>query len=109
MPVRIGGVAPGVEFDRVRMARIIGDYNATADTPIPRAHGGVLSRLPISGDLWWMTVDLATDGLTGESLRDVEREARRQAWRNLSLLKQLRGFEQVYLAATGPQIGTEGG
>lgn len=105
MPVRIGGVAPGVEFDRVRMAKIIGDYNATADTPIPRADGGVLSRLPISGDVWWMTVDLATDGLTGESLSDVEREARRQAWRNLSLLKQLPGFEQAYLAATGPQIG----
>lgn len=105
MPVRIGGVAPNVEFDRVQMAKIINAYNVTADTPIPRADGGVLSRLPISGDVWWMAIDLETDGLTGESLSTVEREARRQAWRNLGLLKQLPGFEHAYLAASGPQIG----
>lgn len=105
MPVRIGGVAPGVEFNRSRMAEIINVYNATADDPIPRADGGVLSRLPISGDVWWMAIDLETDGLTGESLSTVEREARRQAWRNLELLRQMPGFENAYLTATGPQIG----
>ncbi|MFN7102615.1 MAG: FAD-dependent oxidoreductase [Pseudorhizobium sp.] len=105
MPVRIGGVARDVEFDRDRMAEIIKAYNVTADTPIARADGGVLSRLPISGDVWWMAIDLETDGLTGESLSTVEREARRQAWRNLELLKQLPGFEHACLAASGPQIG----
>ena len=105
MPVRIGGVMQGAESDRARLAGIISEYNATADTAIPRADGGVLSRLPISGDVWWMTIDLVTDGLTSVSLGAVEREARRQAWRNLSLLKQLPGFEHAYLVATGPQIG----
>ncbi|MCF6370845.1 FAD-dependent oxidoreductase [Rhizobium halophilum] len=105
MPVRIGGVAKGAEFDRARMAEIVNRYNVTADTPIPRADGGVLSRLPISEDVWWMTIDLETDGLSGESLTSVEREARRQAWRNLAMLKQMPGFEHAYLAQTGPQIG----
>lgn len=105
MPVRIGGVAPDVPFDRALLSGIIAHHNATSDAPIPRADGGVISRLPISGDVWWMTIDLALGGLSGEDLCVVEREARRQAWRNLTLIRRMPGFEQAYLVATGPQIG----
>ncbi|WP_040299710.1 FAD-dependent oxidoreductase [Agrobacterium albertimagni] len=106
MPVRIGGVAPDTPVDRTVLAGIIAQYNATSsDRPIPRADGGVISRLPISGDVWWMTIDLALGGLSGEDLWAVEREARRQAWRNLALIRQMPGFERAYLVATGPQIG----
>ncbi|SHL54444.1 FAD-dependent oxidoreductase [Roseibium suaedae] len=105
LPVRIGGVAPGAALDHKRMAEIIKVYNETAITPVSRPDGGVISRLPVSGDVWWMTVDLETGGLEGADLSRVEQEARRQAWRNLSLLKQLPGFEQAYLVSTGPQIG----
>lgn len=105
MPVRIGGVAPDAPFDRAVLSGIIAHHNATSDTPIPRADGGVMSRLPISGDVWWMTIDLPLGGVSGEDLCVVEREARRQAWRNLVLIKQMPGFERAYLVATGPQIG----
>ncbi len=105
MPVRIGGVAPDAQFDRAVMAEIIARYNATSATPIPRVDGGVMSRLPISGDVWWMTIDLALGGVGGEDLCVVEREARRQAWRNLGLIREMPGFERAYLVATGPQIG----
>lgn len=105
MPVRIGGVATDTPFDRTVMAGIIARYNATSEMPIPRADGGVMSRLPISGDLWWMTIDLPLGGLSGEDLCAVEREARRQAWRNLELIRHMPGFERAYLVATGPQIG----
>lgn len=105
MPVRIGGVRPGVEFDRARMAELVAAHNAGSDDPIPRDDGGVMFRLPISGDYWWMTIDLAADGLTGEGLGVAEMRARREAWRNLALLRQVPGFESAYIAATGPQIG----
>ncbi|MGK9054968.1 FAD-dependent oxidoreductase [Xaviernesmea oryzae] len=105
MPVRIGGVAPGIEFDRDRMADLIAAHNRTSETPIPRGDGGVMFRLPISADYWWMTIDLVTDGLTGADLGAAERQARREAWRNLGILRKLPGFEKAYIVATGPQIG----
>jgi len=105
MPVRIGGVAPDIEFDRDRMADLIAVHNLISDAPIHRGDGGVMFRLPISGDYWWMAIDLVTDGLTGADLGAAERQARQEAWRNLGLLRQLRGFEKAYIVATGPQIG----
>ena len=105
MPVRIGGVAPGVPFDRARIAELIAAHNKGSDNPILRPDGGVMFRLPLSGDYWWMTIDLATDGLTGADLGAAERQARREAWRNLGLLRQMPGFESAYIIATGPQIG----
>ena len=105
MPVRIGGVAPDLKFDRRRMADLIAAHNRSSEQQIPRADGGVMFRLPISGDYWWMTIDLVTDGLTGADLGAAERQARREAWRNLALLRELPGFEKAFIVATGPQIG----
>ncbi|KAA3515405.1 MULTISPECIES: FAD-dependent oxidoreductase [Agrobacterium] len=105
MPVRIGGVAADVPFDRARMAQLIAQHNASSDAPIHRLDGGVMLRLPTSNDYWWMTIDLETDGLSGASLGAAERQARLEAWRNLQLLRQMSGFESAFIAATGPQIG----
>lgn len=105
MPVRIGGIADGVKFDRALMAEFIKQHNASSDTPIHRADGGVMMRLPISNDYWWMTIDLETDGLSGASLGATERQARFEAWRNLKILQKMPGFEKAFIASTGPQIG----
>lgn len=105
LPIRIGGVASDAEFDRGLMTRLIAGHNAGSSEKIHRADGGVMMRLPASGDYWWMTIDLATDGLTGGSLGTTEQQARREAWRNLALLRQMPGFEKAYIAASGPQIG----
>lgn len=106
MPIRIGGVAPNAVFDRKLLTQLIAEHNAGAVDMIPRADGGIMMQLPASGDYWWMNIDLVTDGLTGASLTHVEQQARREAWRNLALLRKLPGFENAYIAATGPQIGT---
>lgn len=104
-PVRIGGVADGVEFDREIMAELIAQHNKTAEMPIPRADGGVVSRLPLTDQFWWMAIDLETDGITNRSLSAVETTARELAWRNLEVLRRHPGFERAYLVSTGPQIG----
>ena len=105
LPVRIGGVAADVSLDRRRLEDLIAAHNLNSDTPIHRADGGVMSRLPLSGDYWWMAIDLGTDGLSGASLTAAEQQARREAWRNLDLLRKLPGFEKAYIVSTGPQIG----
>lgn len=105
LPVRIGGVPADVVFDRALMAELIREYNKTTDTPILRDDGGVVSRVPLTNDIWWMAIDLETDGITGTSLTAVEFKARELAWRNLEVLRRHPGFERAYLVSTGPQIG----
>ncbi|MCJ0765908.1 FAD-dependent oxidoreductase [Variovorax terrae] len=105
MPVRIGGVPPGVQLDRPLMAELVKRYNETAEIRIPRDDGGVLMRLPLSQDIWWMTMDLDTDGVSGPDLTRAETRAREAAWRFVDVLRQHPGFENAYLLATGPQLG----
>jgi len=105
LPIRIGGVADDVRLDRAVLARLIAEHNAVSDKPILRPDGGVFVRLPLSNGFWWMAVDLDTDGITGESLTEAEMTAREQAWLNISVLRRHPGFENAYLASSGPQIG----
>jgi len=105
LPVRIGGVAPDAVLDRALMTALVSEHNATATLPITRADGGVLARLPGSGDVWWMAIDVATGGLAGADLARAEMAARAQAWANLAVLRRHPGFERAHLIATGPQIG----
>ncbi len=105
LPLRIDGVPPEVNFDRALMTELIRAYNATAEMPIPRADGGVVMRLPFSDDIWWMTVDISTDGISGDDLTRAETTAREQAWRFMDVLRRHPGFERAHLAASGPQLG----
>jgi len=105
LPVRIGGVAADASFDRALMTKIIREYNEKADTPILREDGGVMVRISMTGEYWWTAIDLATDGITGESLTKAEMSARERAWTNLEVLRRHPGFEKAHLVATGPQIG----
>ncbi len=105
LPIRIGGVPEDVVFDREIMAELIAEHNKTAEMPILRADGGVVSRLPLTNDMWWMAIDLETDGITGEGLTEVEFKARELAWLNLGVLRRHPGFEKAYLVSTGPQMG----
>ena len=105
LPIRIGGVPEDVTFDRTVLSRLIAEHNEQAEAQTLRADGGVLSRLPLSNELWWMAVDLDTDGTTGESLTDVEFKARELAWQSLAVLRRHPGFEKAYLISSGPQLG----
>lgn len=105
LPIRIGGVPADVIFDRALMAELIREHNKTTDMPILRADGGVVSRVPLTNEVWWMAIDLETDGITGESLTAAEIQARELAWRNLEVLRKHPGFENAHIVSTGPQIG----
>lgn len=105
LPVHIGGVPPDVPIDRDQLAAITARYNATAKTPLARTDGGVLVRLPVSEGVWWMGVDLSTEGLQGSDLAAAEMAARRQAWQFLPCLRALPGFEKAHILTTGPQLG----
>ncbi|MFT3718833.1 FAD-dependent oxidoreductase [Pseudorhodoferax sp.] len=107
LPIRIGGIPAGTAIDRARLGALIADYNQRrgAAAGLTRPDGGVLARLPLSGDLWTMVVDIATDGVSAGDLTRAETRSRALAWDFVQLLRQLPGCAQAYLAATGPQLG----
>lgn len=105
-PIRIGGVAPDLAFSKTVMSAAVAAYNATARYPIHRLSGGVGARLPVSGDLWWLVIDLATDGVGAASLTAAELQGREMAH---GLVRALRataaGFDKASIVSTGPQVG----
>ena len=106
MPVRVGGVPKDLQIDRPRLKEVISQYNINGDYPIQRTDGGIIIRLPLSGDMWWMTVDIALEDLSSQSFSAAEMEGRARANAYVGLLKgEMSGFENAYLVATGPQIG----
>ena len=105
LPVHFGGVHPDVPIDREALAAVAADFNSNSEQPLHRRDGGVLVRLPISDGLWWMGIDLDTDGLHGDDLARAETTARRQAWSFLPFLRRMPGFEKAFIQATGPQLG----
>lgn len=105
LPMSIGGVPPDVKFDREILTELVKRHNANSSIRIERTDGGPLMRLPISQTVWWMVIDIDTDGVSGADLTRAETQAREQAWTFLEVLRGHPGFENAYLAATGPQIG----
>lgn len=105
-PVRFGGIPLEVTVDREQLAALMPHFRNDCEAGYVRPHGGHFIRLPGSNDLWWMGVDLVTDGLDSADLDRAERTGRELAWRFLELLRaRLPGFEKVHIVATGPQLG----
>ncbi len=106
MPMRIGGIAPDLKIDRDALQSAIARYNETGRYPIQRTDGGIIIRLPLSSDMWWMTVDLDIADLESDSFTRAEMAGRAMAHDYLSMLRRaMPGFENAYLVATGPQVG----
>ena len=104
-PVRIGGVPLDLELSRDDLAAIAAEVNLGRNAIRVRDNGGSFLRLPFSGERWWMCIDLATDGLSGASLSEAERTARRLAWDCLLALRHRPGLEHAFIVSTGPQLG----
>lgn len=106
LPIRIGGVPATTSIDRERLATLIAEFNLGAGGGgLTRSDGGVLARLPLSGDLWSMVVDVGTDGISAADLTRAETRSRALAWEFVQLLRRLPGCERAHLVATGPQLG----
>lgn len=106
MPIRVGGIAQDLKIDRTALQQAIARYNAGGAYPIQRTDGGIVMRLPLSRDMWWMIVDVGLPDLSSESFTKAEMEARARANDYVAMLRRdVPGFERAWLVATGPQIG----
>ncbi len=105
-PIRVGGLAPDLEIDRAAIIRALAAYNVDGDHPASRTDGGIYTRMPGSGDLWWMIIDLPMHDLSSQTFSRAERVMRASAHDYVQVLREnVPGFENAYLVQTGPQIG----
>lgn len=106
MPMRIAGLAPGLKVQRAEMMRVVDLYNRDARYPVAREDAGIYTRIPGSGDLWWMVIDRHMPDLSPVSFTRAEQSARAMAHGLVALLRaEVAGFEAAHLVQTGPQIG----
>lgn len=105
-PVRIGGVSAQAALDKPARAAALRGIERRFGRAEIRADGGFLTTLPGTDDLWWLSIDIDTNGLDGTDLAEAERDARSAAWHAVDALRAgLQGFERAFVLATGPKIG----
>lgn len=104
-PVRISGVAAVASLNRQERVEVLSGTDRKLGRAELRADGGILTTLPGTGDLWWLAIEVETNGLDAADLARAERDGRELAWHAVSLLRALPGFERANVAATGPKIG----
>lgn len=107
MPLRIGGVPADVPLDRASLVAMVRAHNAAdPDVPILRDDGGIILRMPGSNEIWWLVVDIVTDGFSAADLTLAEQTSRERAHAFVGALRRwMPGFGSAYLIGTGPQIG----
>lgn len=105
-PIRIGGIDPKLKINRQQIIDAFKHYNKSGAYPTSRTDGGIYTRMPGSGDLWWMMIDLPMKDLSSITFSHAERNMRAAAHEYVNVLKTtVEGFADAYLVQTGPQIG----
>lgn len=105
-PIRIGGLDSKLQIDRQAIIDALSLYSKNGEYPVLRKDGGIYMRMPGSGDMWWMVIDLPISDLSSQSFSIAERNMRAAAHDYLDVVKKsVPGFEKAHLVQTGPQIG----
>ena len=104
-PVRISGVSPGASLDKAERAQCLSAISRRVGRAELRADGGILTALPGTADLWWLAIDVETNGLDASDLTVAEGDGRELAWRAVRALTEMPGFENASVGTTGPKIG----
>jgi hypothetical protein len=102
---RFGGIAPDADVSAEAVTDAIKQAKARGVHPISKDRS-MIARLPLSGDIVAYLVSEDYDPRDVRSLSQAEISGRAQAWTYLEILKSLPGWQNAYLASTGPEFGT---
>jgi ribulose 1,5-bisphosphate synthetase/thiazole synthase len=107
--MRVGGVRDEADLSQAGIAAAVGKYTAETGADLVRT-SGIAVRMPVSREVMMLLVDQHRDVLDVHELTRAELEARRLSWLYLEAFRRyLPGWEDGYLAGTGPQIGIREG
>lgn len=102
---RFGGIAADVTVTATDMAAAVAAARDQGLGPFSKDRS-IIARLPLSGDLVCYLASEDYDPRDGLSLSRAERLGRQQAWAYLRAIQGIRGCENAYLVASGPEFGT---
>ncbi|GAA3752155.1 FAD-dependent oxidoreductase [Microbacterium kribbense] len=103
--IRAGGIDDDADLSAAGMQHAVVQYEAASGESLVRTHG-IAARLPISREVLLLLADQHRDALDVGELTRAELESRRLCWGYLAAFRRyLPGWQNAYLAATGPQIG----
>ena len=103
--MRVGGVAEDADTSPEAMDRALAEYAVRTGVKLGRSNSTCV-RLPLSRELMLLLADEHIDVLDVQALSEAERRARARCHDYLNaFVSSLPGWEQAYLAATGPQLG----
>lgn len=107
LPIRIGGISDtGPDRSALRQAIAKLQYTSNENGAAIRRDGGIVLRLPMSNEMWWMVVDVETGDGSALAKTRAEMLGRELAWRCVEALRSdVPGCEKAYLLSAGPQIG----
>ncbi len=106
LPIRFGGVPASMAIDRGAVRAAIARLPDDTPSVRVRPEGGLFFRLKLSQEIWWLGIQVLTDGLHATSLSSAEVAGRATAWRVLNAFRaEVPGFEAAYISGSGPQIG----
>jgi hypothetical protein len=103
--MRVGGVAEDADLSAGALSTAVLAYRERSGAQLAR-ESGVAVRMPLSREVMLLLADQHRDVLDVRELTAAETAARRLSWQYLHAFQQgLPGWQDSYLAATGPQIG----
>jgi hypothetical protein len=105
-PVRLSGV----QFEQVQnksaRAQALAKLAPQWGCAHLRQDGGILTPIPGTDDVWWLGIEVETDGLHSHSLSRAEQDGRDLAWQAVQTLRaHAPGFARANISATGPKVG----
>lgn len=103
--VRFGGVPSDVTLSKENVAAAVCAARDRGVGPLTSARG-LVTRLPISGDVIAYLVDEGYDARDSRDVSRAEASARIQATAYLEVLRSFLGCAGAYIVSTGPEIGT---
>jgi len=103
--VRFGGIPAEVDLSRATVAAAVCAARECGVGPLISAQG-LVTRLPISGDVIAYLVDEGYDARDAREVSQAEARARVQAKAYLEVMRSFLGCPGAYIVSTGPEIGT---
>jgi hypothetical protein len=103
--VRFGGIPADVNLSKEHIAAAVRAARDRGVGPLISAQG-LVTRIPISGDVIAYLVDEGYDGRDSRDISRAEASARLQAKAYLEVMRSFLGCPGAYIVSTGPEIGT---
>ena len=103
--VRFGGIPARADLTPEAVGRAVRAARLAGVEPLI-SEGGLVARMPISGDLITYIVDEGYDARDAADTSRAEASARAQAQAYLTVIRTLPGCAGAYIVGTGPELGT---